>query len=72
MNRNPLARYTAEDLQKHPWFTRRFNDEVPLSAHEVVTSFSFEQSFTRVYFVLIATFIHKDFESYLFGQSCKI
>lgn len=48
MNRNPLARYTAEDLQKHPWFTRRFNEEVPLSAHEVMTSFSFEQSFTRV------------------------
>lgn len=68
MNRNPLARYTAEDLQKHPWLTRNFNDEIPLSAHEVMTSFSFEQSFTRVLinkYLFILKF--SDFESTLFS-----
>ena len=50
MSRNPSARYTADEVEKHPWISRRFDDEIPLSAHEVMNSFSLEQSFTRVSF----------------------
>lgn len=51
MNSDPLIRYTAEDALKHPWITRNFDDEIPLGAHEVVTYFSMEQTFTRVTFL---------------------
>ena len=46
---DPLIRYTAEDAEKHSWLTRKSDKEVHLTTHEVMTSFSLEQSFTRVY-----------------------
>jgi len=62
MSRNPIARYTADEVEKHPWLSRRFDDEIPLSAHEVMNSFSLEQSFTRIMKALYVTsdFIHKE------------
>jgi len=67
MSRNPIARYTADEVEKHPWLSRRFDDEIPLSAHEVMNSFSLEQSFTRIMKALYVTsdFIHKEVGSTL-------
>lgn len=48
MHTDAVVRYTAEDALKHPWITRKFDEGIPLSAHEVMASFSLEQSFSRV------------------------
>lgn len=48
MHNDPVVRYTAEDALKHPWITRKFDEGIPLSAHETMASFSVEQSFSRV------------------------
>jgi serine/threonine protein kinase len=48
MNTDPVIRYRAEDALKHPWITRKFDDPIPLSGHEVMSNFSLEQTFTRV------------------------
>ncbi len=69
MSRNPSARYTAEEVEKHPWISRRFDDEIPLSAHEVMNSFSLEQSFTRVSLTPLKSFIQLfrlDYESIVY------
>lgn len=36
---SPNERYTAQDVIKHPWITRNFEDEIPLSLHDSFQGF---------------------------------
>lgn len=44
----PQERYSAAKALAHPWITRRFQDEIPLSAHEMMQLYEQQQTFRRV------------------------
>lgn len=48
MELDAQQRYTAANALSHPWITRRFKDEIPLSAYEKMRAFELQQTFIRV------------------------
>lgn len=45
---DPIGRYTAEHALNHPWITRRFEDDIPLTSPEKMRAFSHSQILSRV------------------------
>ncbi len=41
-------RYTVEQVQDHPWMTRRFNEDIPLTSSEKIAAFSHSQILSGV------------------------
>lgn len=50
----PTERYSAAKASAHPWITRKFEDEIPLSAHEMMMFFEQQQTLKRVISFLLA------------------
>jgi serine/threonine protein kinase len=48
MKTDPLERYTADEAMKHPFITGAKDQEVPISAYEMMLYFNLEQNFGRV------------------------
>ena len=45
---DPIERYTCEHAFNHPWITRRFQDDIPLTSPEKMRAFSQSQTLSRV------------------------
>jgi len=50
---DPIGRYTAEHALNHPWITRRFQDDIPLTSPEKMRAFSHSQILSRVIKIII-------------------
>ena len=45
---NPLNRYSAETASAHPWITRKFDEEIPMTGFEHWTNFENEQKISNL------------------------
>jgi len=45
---DPYLRYTVEQVQGHPWVSRRFDEDIPLTSSEKIAAFSHSQILSRV------------------------
>jgi len=48
MKDDPHERFTASEVINHPWITRRFDKDIPMSRSERLKAFSQSLSFFRV------------------------
>jgi len=48
VHEDPNFRYTVEQVQDHPWITRRFNEDIPLTSSEKIAAFSHSQVFSGI------------------------
>ncbi len=74
MHLESQERYSAGKALAHPWITRRFQDEIPLSAHEMMQFYEHQQTFRRVMSIRKQIFIEHnhitlDGESSLFFRA---
>jgi len=46
---DPIERYTCEHAFNHPWITRRFQDDIPLTSPEKMRAFSHSQTLSRMF-----------------------
>ena len=47
---DPLDRYTTHQILKHPWISRKFQDNIPLSNSEIFVSSQKKKKFSNVNF----------------------
>jgi serine/threonine protein kinase len=48
VDESPHERYTSEDVKNHPWITRNFTEDPPMTASERMKAFNDSQSVFRV------------------------
>jgi hypothetical protein len=48
IHENPHERYTSDQVESHPWISRKFEEEIPMTSSEKMKAFVFAQSFTRI------------------------
>ena len=57
----PDKRYTAEEALQHPWITRRYEDDIPLSLTDKMVMFDKTQLFARIIkSLMFITYIHQE------------
>jgi len=48
IDENPHERYTSDQVGSHPWISRRFEEEIPMTSAEKMRAFMSAQSLARV------------------------
>lgn len=47
-------RYTTQEALRHPWLTRNFEDQIPLSLHESFSGFEKSHNISQVLSILLS------------------
>ena len=52
-------RFTAEIILSHPWITRNFNSDIPMTCTENIKAFTQQKNFSMVYINYIRILIYE-------------
>lgn len=47
-NEDPQERYTASQALEHPWITRKFNEDIPMTFSEKMRVINLQNDFSNV------------------------
>lgn len=48
-NEDPQERYTASQALEHPWITRKFNEDIPMTFSEKMRVINLQNDFSNVF-----------------------